>query len=157
MCRKHCGKRRNCLLRAISPFPTVFLKGLFPKGVKRRHCVGMGQYVLILNHTILKKKALENTMGKEENAGDQHFLLFPQCFQLYLETLMKKNCHFSNKKKKKTVISATFYLLSANTLRYFISKNLSFGLGLIMIVLTLYLFTFDCLPIFTQYVLNMIF
>ena len=22
--RKHCGKRRNCLLRAISPFPTVF-------------------------------------------------------------------------------------------------------------------------------------
>ena len=21
---KHCGKRRNCLLRAISPFPTVF-------------------------------------------------------------------------------------------------------------------------------------
>ena len=22
--RKHCGKRRNCSLRAISPFPTVF-------------------------------------------------------------------------------------------------------------------------------------
>ena len=29
------------------------------------------------------KKALENTVGKEENAGIQHFLLFPQCFQLY--------------------------------------------------------------------------
>ena len=40
--RKHCGKRRNCLLRAISPFPTVFSKGLFPRGVKRCHCVGMG-------------------------------------------------------------------------------------------------------------------
>ena len=40
--RKHCGKRRNCLLRAISPFPTVFLKGLFPRGVKRCHCMGMG-------------------------------------------------------------------------------------------------------------------
>ena len=40
--RKHCGKRRNCSLRAISPFPTVFSKGLFPRGVKRRHCVGMG-------------------------------------------------------------------------------------------------------------------
>ena len=42
MGRKHCGKRRNCLLRAISPFPTVFSKGLFPSGVKRCYCVGMG-------------------------------------------------------------------------------------------------------------------
>ena len=24
---------------------------------------------------------VENIMGKGENAGDQHFLLFPQCFQ----------------------------------------------------------------------------
>ena len=40
--RKHCGKRRNCSLRAISPFPTVFSKGLFARGVKRCHCVGMG-------------------------------------------------------------------------------------------------------------------
>ena len=29
----------------------------------------------------LRKKALENTVGKGENAGKQHFLLFPQCFQ----------------------------------------------------------------------------
>ena len=36
------GKRRNCSLRAISPFSTVFSKGLFPRGVKRCHCVGMG-------------------------------------------------------------------------------------------------------------------
>ena len=36
------GKRRNCSLRAISPFPTVFSKGLFPKGIKRCHCVGIG-------------------------------------------------------------------------------------------------------------------
>ena len=40
--RKHCGKRRNCSLRAISPFPTVFSKGLIPRSVKRRRCVGMG-------------------------------------------------------------------------------------------------------------------
>ena len=40
--RKHCGKRRNCSLRAISPFPTLFSKGLFPRGIKRYHCVGMG-------------------------------------------------------------------------------------------------------------------
>ena len=40
--RKHCGKRRNCLLWAISPFPTAFSKALFPRGVKRCHCVGIG-------------------------------------------------------------------------------------------------------------------
>ena len=39
---KHCGKRRNCLLQAISPFPTVFSKGLFPRGIKNCHCVGKG-------------------------------------------------------------------------------------------------------------------
>ena len=31
----------------------------------------------------LKKKAFENTVGRRENAGNQHFLLFPQCFLLY--------------------------------------------------------------------------
>ena len=39
---KHCGKTRNCSLRAISPFPTLFSKDLFPRGIKRCHCVGMG-------------------------------------------------------------------------------------------------------------------
>ena len=39
---ENTGKRRNCSLRAISPFPTVFSKGLFPRGVKRCHRVGMG-------------------------------------------------------------------------------------------------------------------
>ena len=28
----------------------------------------------------LRKKALENTLGKGENDVNQHFLLFPQCF-----------------------------------------------------------------------------
>ena len=41
--RKHYGKGRNCSLRAISLFPTVFSEGLFPRGVKRCHCVGMGK------------------------------------------------------------------------------------------------------------------
>ena len=26
--RKHCGKRRNCLSQAISPFPTMFSKAV---------------------------------------------------------------------------------------------------------------------------------
>ena len=30
------------LFQAISPFPTVFSKGLIPRCIKRCHCVGMG-------------------------------------------------------------------------------------------------------------------
>ena len=29
------------------------------------------------------KKTFKNIVGKGENAGDQHFLLFPQCFLPY--------------------------------------------------------------------------
>ena len=36
------GKRRNCSLQAISPFPTVFLKGLHSRHVKIRACLGKG-------------------------------------------------------------------------------------------------------------------
>ena len=41
--------------------------------------------VLTLYHTILtfndpEKMPFENIWGKGENAGNQHFLLFPQCF-----------------------------------------------------------------------------
>ena len=42
-------------------------------------------YHTIPTFTTLKKKALENAVGKEENAGNQHFLLFPQCFLLYFK------------------------------------------------------------------------
>ena len=61
--------------------------------------------------TTLKKKALENAVGKGENAGGQHFLLFPQCFLLY--------------KAKKTFLLPNFNLSSANAF-----KILSLGEGL---------------------------
>ena len=37
-------------------------------------------YHTIWTFTILGKKPFENNMGKGENDGNQHFLLFPQCF-----------------------------------------------------------------------------
>ena len=37
--RKHWGKWRNCSLRAISSFPTLFSKGYFLRFVKSRDCV----------------------------------------------------------------------------------------------------------------------
>ena len=100
MGRKHCGKRRNCSLRAISPFPTVFSKGLFPRGVTRCHCVGMGLPFLkrqILDVSKLKGFAedyfkfdknctkfsnrVENTFRKGDIACYEQFLLFRQCLQ----------------------------------------------------------------------------
>ena len=32
---------------------------------------------------LLEKKALESIVEKGENTGNQHFLLFPQCFLLF--------------------------------------------------------------------------
>ena len=40
--RKRCGKKKNCSLWAISPFPTVFSKGLYCRHVKTRACLGKG-------------------------------------------------------------------------------------------------------------------
>ena len=39
---KRCGNRRNCSLRAISPFLTVFSKNLYCRQVKTRACLGKG-------------------------------------------------------------------------------------------------------------------
>ena len=33
--------------------------------------------------TTLSKKSFKNIVGKGENAGNQHFLLFPQCYHPY--------------------------------------------------------------------------
>ena len=41
--KKNCGKSRNCSFRAISPFPTVFSKGLYCRHVKTRACLGKGE------------------------------------------------------------------------------------------------------------------
>ena len=39
---ENTGKKRNCSLRAISPFPTVFSKGFYCRHVKARACLGKG-------------------------------------------------------------------------------------------------------------------
>ena len=40
---KHCGKRRNCSYRAISPFPTVFSKDLPCISIKTQACLRKGK------------------------------------------------------------------------------------------------------------------
>ena len=44
--------------------------------------------------TTLKKKPFENIVGRGEDAGDQHFLLFPQCFQPYQRQKSSKYLYF---------------------------------------------------------------
>ena len=90
--RKHCGKRRNCSLRAISPFPTVFSKACFPwvsKGVivwewvnnKFLDVTKLKAFADIKSNvakmTIFLFDRLENSVGKGENDGYMHSLLFP--------------------------------------------------------------------------------
>ena len=64
--RKHCGKRRKCWLPAFSPFPTMFSKKLLFQGLIPTN----------LCFTTLRKSTFENIVGKEENSGNQHILLF---------------------------------------------------------------------------------
>ena len=56
--------------------------------------------------------------GKGENAGNQHFLLFPKCFQL----LSERHHH----------LKATFNLSSANAFNSVLSKNLSSACGAVV-------------------------
>ena len=67
MGRKHCGKRRNCSLRAISPFPTLFSKILYCRNVKTRACFGKvyesqtGEFVMLYwNATRVKRTMADN-------------------------------------------------------------------------------------------------
>ena len=72
-------------------------------------------YLCVLNSvphntdlTTPRKKTFENIVGKEENAGNQHFLLFPQCFLTYQR-------------------QKSFMLSSAKAFNLLTSKILSFG------------------------------
>ena len=81
----------------------------------------------------LSKKPFENIEGKGENAGDQHFLLFPQCFQpfqrqiIVLSTFSPFSTKFSTLPKLNFNFSFTFILSSANALNLDQSVILSFG------------------------------
>ena len=63
----------------------------------------------------LRKKPLENIVRKGENAGNQHFLPFPQCFLPFPTQIFN------------FAITCTFILWSANAINLDQSKILSFG------------------------------
>ena len=75
-------KEENTDYHEFSLFPIMFSKSFFLRDVKTWGSVVKCQLFTIQSQllTTQKKKALENTVRKGENAGNQHFLLFPQCF-----------------------------------------------------------------------------
>ena len=80
-------KMRNCLLRAISPFPHSVFKRLVLQTHKNKGLFGKG---LTHSHTMTPSDTPENTVGKGEIAHNEQFLLFPQCFLPVWITF----CHF---------------------------------------------------------------
>ena len=61
--------------------------------------------------TLKEKRLFKNKKGKGENAGNQHFLLFPQCFLIY----------------GRQIQCIEFYLSSANALNFDKGTILSSG------------------------------
>ena len=59
----------------INPVPDDKILGLPKLKAFADDKLNVTQNIKVVSHRI------ENIKGKEENAGYQHFLLFPQCFQ----------------------------------------------------------------------------
>ena len=53
---------------------------------------------------------IENIVGKEENAGDQHFLLFPQCFKRLFPPVHQKSslCGKGLRENEKMLVAIKF-------------------------------------------------
>ena len=72
MGRKHCGKWRNCSSRAISPFPTLFLKRLIVQTRKKTGLFGKGlkHYSKILAiFVVFQQNVLEINLANGDNAS----------------------------------------------------------------------------------------
>ena len=85
--RRYCGTRRKHWLPAIDLlFPQCFQRLTFnslPSGIilDVTNMRAFAQDKLNIGKmTISLYDGVENTVGKGQNAGYQHFLLFPQCF-----------------------------------------------------------------------------
>ena len=66
MGRKLCGKRRNCSLQTISPFPTVFSKDLYHRQRKNQGLFGKGlREKLVHNENIHQVPFSDDTASNE--------------------------------------------------------------------------------------------
>ena len=100
--RKHCGKRRNCSLRAISPFPTVFSKACFPGASKG---VIVWEWVKPLRHNKTFRPVYILNVIKDNQVNTA---------QMTALCHLKDGKHFGKSKSK---------IASADTGRYFIAST----------------------------------
>ena len=107
--RKHCEKRRNCSLRAISPILTEFSKDLYCRHVKN---TGLFGNVLINFHFSLRKgfcvqyarsrlaqrKSYKPIMNrptkKKQKTGNLYFIHLCTILVVFFTGWKKKNCMF---------------------------------------------------------------
>ena len=83
---KHCGKRWNAQNEQFHLFPQCFLCNLSLNPLPNDNILGLPKLKAFADNKIKVTENLkfvlwriENIVGKGENAGYQHFLLFPQC------------------------------------------------------------------------------
>ena len=93
MGRKHCGKRRNCSLRAVSPFPSVFKRllqtrknqGLFGKWLR----VFIVKYMYLINYnTILILKVALQIFGRKFYKSTKESALYAQSFLNFIHRIL---------------------------------------------------------------------
>ena len=85
--RKPCGKKRNCSLRAISPFPTGFSKDFYCRHVKTRACLGKGErprkrrLFLVTSIFSFSNTVFQPIQKRNHHLSRIHFIVC-NCFQL---------------------------------------------------------------------------
>ena len=70
-----CDEYRICFIRFINSFPNNKILDMTSLKALANDKINVPQMMVSVSDRI------ENIVGKGENAGYQHFLLFPQCFQ----------------------------------------------------------------------------
>ena len=111
MRRKHCGKRRNCSLRANFSFSHSVFKRLVLQTHKNQGLFGKGINSLHAKKALVVKCLLKTHWETGEIARNEQSLLFPQCFLPFWRTLP---------------FSSNLKLLSTNSFSFEV-KNLFFG------------------------------
>ena len=134
MGRKYCGKRRNCSLRAISPFPAVFSKDLFCRHVKTRACLGKGLSTLaamvplvVLSSLILLPDDKISSLSKLKALADDDFsgAQMVRCFCYRVENIVEKRrkCWLPAFSPFPTMFSKVFFFLGGVKSRHCVMKS----------------------------------
>ena len=109
--RKHCGKRRNCSLRAISPFPTAFSKDFYSRHVKTGIVLERVMTSLLIIRVYMCLSAIETLICHIERVNT---LLIIRVY-MYLSAIETLICHIE-RVNSLLIIRVYMYLSAIETL-----------------------------------------